>query len=146
VTTIAVDKHGVIAADRAVTDGSMRCNPVHKLTKLPDGRYMALAGELSIAERVTAWIVGGQNGDPPAGDYLVVVMDRKGAARELSVDENGVWGWLNARLPAAWGSGAKFATAALDLGLGAKEAVEAACKRDVFSGGGVDWVNVKEQK
>ena len=42
--------------------------------------------------------------------------------------------------PVTIGSGCEFALAACDLGKTAVEAVEYASTRDVFTGGGVDWV------
>ena len=60
-------------------------------------------------------------------------------------DKTGIWKQdLDQANPDAIGSGAPYALAAMDMGASAEDAVRAAMKRDIYTGGAVRTVNIKQ--
>ncbi|MNR66547.1 hypothetical protein D3C85_1900920 [compost metagenome] len=59
-------------------------------------------------------------------------------------DDTGIWRQdLDPSNPDAIGSGAMYALAAMDMGASAAEAVRAAMKRDIYSGGKLTTIAIK---
>jgi ATP-dependent protease HslVU (ClpYQ) peptidase subunit len=133
VTTIACDALGM-AADGRVTTGSemIVCNSAEKLIRLRDGAILGFAGRAKDAATFAAWLTDG--GDiPKLDEFTALVLRTDGEARIFDDTTQ----WDRCDLPAAIGSGAKYAIAAMTAGATAEEAVEIACDFDPFSGGAV---------
>ncbi len=61
-------------------------------------------------------------------------------------DKTGVWRQpLDPANPDAIGSGSAYALAAMDMGASAEEAVRAAMKRDIYTGGTVRTIVIREE-
>lgn len=132
-TTIAY-KDGVIAydsrqtrSDRIVSDNSPKCQVV-------DGVSFFLSGAVCDERALIAAYFGTPSPVPvecsgyavDAGKLMLVGHD----------DKTGIWKQdLDLSNPDAIGSGAQYALAAMDMGATAEEAVAAAAKRDVYTGG-----------
>lgn len=60
-------------------------------------------------------------------------------------DKTGIWKQdLDLANPDAIGSGYAYAIAAMDMGASAEDAVRAAMKRDIYTGGAVRTVTIKK--
>lgn len=133
----------VLAADRLC--GSHLS--VGKIFKLPDGSYLTGSGTYDEIVEVATWIIKfsmDESKRPEISETSMVIVDKQGVASWLTVP------WLR---PVqinepfmAGGSGSDFALGALDAGMGAKRAVEIACKYDKMSGNGVDAIRVVPPK
>ncbi len=66
----------------------------------------------------------------------------KGDVYLVLVNEQGFCEWFKTTHDCAYGSGQDFALAALDHGKNAKEAVEYAITRDIYSGGEIQVVDI----
>ncbi|CAN0480243.1 unnamed protein product, partial [Phaeothamnion confervicola] len=90
------------------------------------------------------WVAGGREGEPPkcTGDdtWTMLIVDASGVRR---IDAGAPYPY-SVPVPAAIGSGREYAITALDLGVSPREAVEAACKRDIWSGGEIMVVDIAE--
>jgi hypothetical protein len=120
---------------------------VGKIFKLPDGSYLTGCGTYDEILEVATWIIKfnmDESKRPEISESNLVIVDRTGVASWLTVP------WLRP-VPItepfiADGSGGAFAIGAMEAGLGAKRAVEIACKYDKSSGNGVDAVRVVPPK
>jgi ATP-dependent protease HslVU (ClpYQ) peptidase subunit len=142
-TTIAY-KDGVIAydsrqtrSDRIVSDNSPKCQVV-------DGVSFFLSGAVCDERALIAAYFGTPSPVPvecsgyavDAGKLMLVGHD----------DKTGIWKQdLDLSNPDAIGSGAQYALAAMDMGATAEEAVAAAAKRDVYTGGAIRTMSIKER-
>lgn len=140
--TTIVYAHGVLAADRRVTEGSSIVGDAYrKVSCTPDGWLCAWAGAVADAHQFVEWAHKGRRLSPPKGDYNSVLITPKGEVMEF---ENGK------RLPNSrrskfrtWGSGGDAALGALMAGATAKQAVLIAQKIDSCSGGGCDQLKLE---
>ncbi|WP_416365009.1 proteasome subunit beta [Pseudomonas sp. NFX183] len=139
-TTIAY-KDGVIAYDgrqvrndRIVSDNAPKCLVV-------DGVSFFLAGAVCDEKALIAAYFGTPSKVPvecsgyvvDGGKLLMIGHD----------DTTGIWKQdLDSANPDAMGSGAPYALAAMDMGASAEEAVRAAMKRDIYTGGMVRTVTI----
>lgn len=137
-TTIAY-KDGVIAYDsrqtrndRIVSDSVLKCQVV-------DGVSFFLSGAVCDEKALIAAYFGAPSPVPvecsgyvvDSGNLMMVGHDRK----------TGIWKQqLDPSNPDAIGSGAAYALAAMDMGASAEDAVRAAMKRDIYTGGKVRTV------
>lgn len=141
-TTYAFDGK-VLAADRLC--GAWYS--VGKIFKLPDGSYLTGCGTYDELLEVATWVIKfnmDPDKRPQIEDTSILIVEKDGKASWLTVP------WLRP-VPilepfVAGGSGGDFALGAMAAGVGAKRAVEIACKYDKASGGGVDAIRVVPPK
>lgn len=140
-TTIAY-KDGVIAYDgrqtrnnRIVSDTAQKCTVV-------DGVSFFLSGTVCDEKALIAAYFGTPSSVPvecsgyvvDSGKLMLIGHD----------DDTGIWRQdLDKSNPDAIGSGAPYALAAMDMGASAAEAVRAAMKRDIYSGGKIRTLTIK---
>lgn len=141
-TTIAY-KDGVIAYDgrqtrndRIVSDTAQKCQVV-------DGVSFFLSGAVCDEKALIAAYFGTPSAVPvECSGYAV------DCGRLLMVghdDKTGIWKQdLDLASPDAIGSGCAYAIAAMDMGASAEDAVRAAMKRDIYTGGIVRTVTINE--
>lgn len=134
-TTIATDGR-TIAADSLATCGDVisgsRCKKLHKLS---DGSVIGASGEVTHIYKALTAI---ENGTAYKGNFKLLRLFPSG---ELLLYE-GCLSPIPEEAPAAIGSGWVAALTAMDCGATPKEAVKAAIKRDVYSGGRVTEMSV----
>lgn len=139
-TTIAY-KDGVIAYDsrqtrndRIVSDSCLKCHVV-------DGVSFFLSGAVCDEKALVAAYFGTPSLVPiecsgyvvDGGKLMMVGHD----------DKTGIWKQdLDPSNPDAIGSGATYAIAAMDMGASAEDAVRAAMKRDIYTGGIVRSITI----
>lgn len=152
-TTVAY-KDGVLAADGRETGGDeiLRDDCV-KIERLPDGRYFAITGDSDV--RALKKLL--KDGALPTVKQMAKVGQSHGViiacpkrkklwylscnAKGDDEDEQGCFK-IPTNRPFARGSGGVYAQGAMLAGASAKEAVKAAIKADVFSGGKVQVVKL----
>ncbi|UTC28589.1 hypothetical protein MARCHEWKA_00760 [Brevundimonas phage vB_BpoS-Marchewka] len=131
-TTIAF-KDGVLAADSLVTSGGQRDGFSQKIWR---HRRVLIggAGCTAICHRFCEWVRGGMRGKCP--------VEGSNNANGFVITPDGtmvVWGsqgpWVNTTGVVAFGSGGDLAMGAMLAGASAVEAVAAAIKLDIHSGG-----------
>lgn len=134
-TTIAF-KAGVLAADTLLVSASHhRCGYAEKIKRAPTGELLALTGFAPTAYGLMDWWLAGHEGQQPNFDEggSLIVFDKDGADIFCSGGRQ-----REANAPFfAYGSGAQFALAAMDLGAGAKAAVGVAAKFCIYTGGDI---------
>ncbi|MCP8350673.1 MULTISPECIES: proteasome subunit beta [Pseudomonas] len=141
-TTIA-DKDGVIACDtRQVRGGAIVSDDCSKC-QVVDGVSFFLAGAVCDEKALIAAYFGTPSAVPvecsgyavDGGRLLMVGYD----------DKTGIWKQeLDPANPDAIGSGSAYALAAMDMGASAEDAVRAAMKRDIYTGGRVRTMRVEQ--
>jgi hypothetical protein len=142
-TTIAY-KDGVIAYDsrqtrndRIVSDDAMK----HQVV---DGVSFFLSGAVCDEKALIAAYFGTPSQVPVECSGYVV-----DGGRLLMVghdDKTGVWKQdLDLSNPDAIGSGSPYAIAAMDVGASAEDAVRAAMKRDIYTGGTIRTITIKPE-
>lgn len=132
-TTIACDGKSM-AGDGLITEDDRVCSKDYaKVRHLKDGRVVGFAGNAYNWDEFARWLDDG--GDVPKmhEGFGCIVLNRDGSITQY--DEHGRS--FPDPAPVAIGSGARFALAAMDLGCTPEQAVEAAKKRDVWTGGKV---------
>ncbi|OPA88181.1 proteasome subunit beta [Pseudomonas fluorescens] len=134
-TTIAY-KDGVIAYDsRQTRSGSIVSDDCQKLTVV-DGVSFFLSGAVCDEKALIAAYFGTPSPVPvECSGYAV-----DGGRLQMvgHDDKTGIWRQdLDPANPDAIGSGSAYALAAMDMGASAEEAVHAAMKRDIYTGGRV---------
>ncbi len=140
-TTIAY-KDGVIAYDsRQTRSGSIVSDDCQKLT-IVDGVSFFLSGAVCDEKALIAAYFGTPSSAPvecsgyaiDGGKLLMVGHE----------DRTGIWKQeLDPANPDAIGSGSAYALAAMDMGASAEEAVRAAMKRDIYTGGKVRTMTIR---
>lgn len=135
-TTIAY-KDGVLVADGRMTQGDTIFNEdFKKITQGPNGHMGGAAGNASAVHAFLAWVKQPDPlaSDPPAGEYSGVLVMPEG---HYFLYENGapVGDSISSSLPTALGSGAIAALGAMRAGASPHQAVIAATKTDIYSGG-----------
>ena len=133
-TTIATDGK-MMAADGMVCDDDTIVDLAFaKLRRLADGTVIGLAGSAYDLDAVADWL-GGAARDAPfptldkSSETLMLLPD----GRVRFMDHKGRC--IDTAIPAATGSGMKFALAAMYAGVDPFRAVEIAARLDVHSGG-----------
>ena len=133
-TTIAYHhESGTLAADGRLTRGALIVTDnADKFNIAQNGDILALAGDVSVCDALT--------------ESWPDVPKKKGNCRGFAVVDGCVF-YVNmyqsnitkhlCSCSDAVGSGEEYALAALDLGATAREAVEAAARRDIYTGGKV---------
>lgn len=149
-TTIAYSfAHRQIAADRQATLQGNRIGEVTKIRRIGP-LLLAGAGSASFIHRFMAWVTAGMEGEcPPMSNGLG--SDASNAVGliywgDICIGFNEVGADL-ARAPYfANGSGGEMARGVLALGASPEEAVRAAMKHDIYTGGGVDVLTIPESE
>lgn len=141
-TTLATDGQ-TIAADGQITCGdTIEDTNATKVFRIKDGRAFGFAGCLASGYQFKWWADKGMNVDELPNlseDFSAVVID--GSKTVLVFDH--MLRTMTMPVPYATGSGMRYAITAMDLGFSPKEAVKAACKRDVWSSGTIRAITVK---
>jgi len=139
-TTIAY-KDGIIAYDsrqtrdnRIVTDNANKCRVVN-------GVSFFLSGVVSDEKFLIDAYFGTPS--PVSLECSGYVVDAGKMMRIGYDDDTGIWKQdLDPSNPDAIGSGTSYAIAAMDMGASAEDAVRAAMKRDIFTGGLVRTITI----
>lgn len=141
-TTIAY-KDGVIAYDSRVTrSGTIVSDNAHKC-QVVDGVSFFLSGAVCDEKALIAAYFGTPSAVAvecsgyavDGGKLLMVGHD----------DKTGIWRQeLDQANPDAIGSGSPYALAAMDMGASAEDAVRAAMKRDIYTGGKVRVIRIAD--
>lgn len=139
-TTIAY-KDGVIAYDgrqvrndRVVSDSAQKCQVV-------DGVSFFLSGAVCDEKALIAAYFGTPS--PLPVECSGYVVDGGKLMMIGHDDTTGIWKQdLDPANPDAMGSGAPYALAAMDMGANAEQAVRAAMRRDIYTGGTVRTVTI----
>lgn len=153
-TTIATDGR-TIAADRMVVyGGEERARYAERKVRVDGGvAVVASAGKPAVCEAVATWLVNREATgilDQPFPDaavgghafgVLVAMGDNRGGVRWMFVNEDDR-APRPIGLPFALGTGERWALGAMLAGASPERAVEIAIECDLFSGGGVDVVDV----
>lgn len=139
-TTIAWDGY-VLAADKQTTYGGSKYRITNKIEPVAGG-YIACAGNVAQIHHFLRWYRGGKKVKKPELVNFTAIMVVRG---KLSLWEG------DSEIPCrieecmAEGSGWRWAAAAMDFGKTAVEAVQYAATRDNGTGGGVDFVVIKQR-
>ena len=117
-----------------MTSGSLVFGSIDKIFKLKDGRILVGAGVFDIGPAIAIWLEGGEKpvlkGE---SEWYGLILER--GKQALTIDDD--LRIAPACIPWAGGSGEQIALAAMTLGKSPKEAVELACKLDIYTGGKV---------
>ncbi|WKW34386.1 proteasome subunit beta [Pseudomonas viridiflava] len=142
--TTIVYKDGVIAHDtRQTRNGAIVSDDCSKC-QVVGGVSFFLSGAVCDEKALIAAYFGTPSASPVEcsgyavdnGKLLMVGHD----------DKTGIWKQpLDLENPDAIGSGAAYALAAMDMGASAEEAVSAAMKRDIYTGGTVRTVVIRDE-
>lgn len=133
-TTIATDGKSMagdgLGIDHVDTICSLSMLRVHHLA---DGRVVGGAGSSFDVLAWKGWIEAGKVGACPieSDKFAGLILNRDGVV--LWVDHKGRE--IETPAPCAIGSGQDYALGAMEAGASPAEAVEIACRRDVYSGG-----------
>lgn len=144
-TTVAL-KDGVIAADRLITNRDIVVGLQKKLFVAtgPGGPYVhASVGECGHDDAVGLWIARGMSLSeiPDIGEHGHAVVVWRAGLRILT---DGVMFEPGEAPFHAWGNGRDIALGAMAAGASAEEAVEIACRFDVYSRGPVDVIRIAD--
>ena len=138
-TTIAY-KEGILAADSQVTSGHIQSSSTFSKIKKFDEGYAAFSGLCSDISILFDLIKGREvEGETKNIDATAIVMPNEGKPYQASVDSLGNLYKHPINKFSAIGSGWTIAMGAMQSGASAKEAVKAAIKLDIYSGGAVKW-------
>lgn len=141
-TTIACDGR-TIAADSRSTFGTLPAERPSQKLLVRDGRVFAVCGLDGLLERLADWHDAGA--DPtkmpivgPEQGWEMHVVTRRGAYRFSNTAPVAVkvdWVWT-------MGSGRDYALGAMDAGAAPRRAVEIAKRRDIYTGGRVQVIDL----
>ena len=141
-TTIAY-KHGIIAYDsrqtrndHIVSDSALKCQVVNGVSFFLSGAVCDEKALIDAYFGTPSPVPVECSGYAVAGGKLMMIGHD---------DKTGIWKQeLELSNPDAIGSGAEYALAAMDMGASAEDAVRAAMKRDIYTGGTIRTVIIKE--
>lgn len=143
-TTVAY-RDGVMAADSLVTGHGVRMGSLAKLVRAKDGTIGGAAGNTLDSARLLRWVglMGAdcRNADVPRSedkDTSVLIAYPDGSVEWIGGHDGRVI--VDAGFHAI-GSGGEIAIGAMAFGATAEQAVEIACRLDVWSGGPVQVLN-----
>lgn len=139
-TTIAY-KDGVIAYETRQVRGSQVVSDDCQKMTVADGVSFFLAGAVCDEKALIAAYFGTPS--PVPVECSGYVVDGGRLQMVGHDDKTGIWRQdLDPANPDAIGSGSAYALAAMDMGASAEEAVRAAMKRDIYTGGKVRTVRI----
>lgn len=144
-TTIAFDGK-ILASDSRMTSNNeiMRGN-VNKISIRKDYAF-CLAGTFAAFEPLVKWFTKGAiEADFPSLNmqYTFLVIDKK--LKVTVYSSNNGSHKTKYKAPIAIGSGQDFATGAMAIGANAKQAVKAASKLDIYTGGKIKSVDLSKR-
>lgn len=140
-TTIAY-KDGIIAYDSRATAGDVILDDDFEKSVDFEGAKFFLAGAISDFEKFVECFIHDRKPPKDMDVSAFVVFDN--TLWKASVDNIGLWKHkLEINKAYAIGNGEQFALAAMDLGRSAKDAVQAAIKRDTKTGGKVRTFDIR---
>jgi ATP-dependent protease HslVU (ClpYQ) peptidase subunit len=136
-TTIATDGKSMAGDGRECCGDTISGNDFVKVHLLPDGRIVGISGNSYDGDALLQWMKEG--GTKPKMKHL----------RALVLNPDGKVLWHDEHLmpseaepPCAIGSGSDFALAAMDMGASPEEAVAAAAKRNIHTGGKITVIHL----
>ena len=135
-TTIATDGKSMAADGQCQNHRDVIVNTERrKIHRLKDGRIAGGAGNSFDIASWVEWLNAGKEGDCPieSDQFSGLILDNSSTV--LWVDHKGRETLTPA--PIAVGSGHELAIGAMEAGASPREAVEIACRRDIYSGGAV---------
>lgn len=130
-TTVACDGKSISADGMINSGGIVHDLACWKIFRLGNGDIVGLAGQPFFHATVLEYLEGRLKDIDVGNDFEGIILKRDGQC--YCMDGRGRK--YLASVPAAAGSGATIALAAMALGKTAKEAVELAAKLDVYTGG-----------
>lgn len=135
-------RDGVIAYDsRQTRSGTIVSDDAEK-SELVNGVRFFLAGAVCDIPALIAAYFGTPS--PVAVECSGYALDAGKLVLIGHDDKTGIWKQdLDPSNPDAIGCGAAYALAAMDMGASAEDAVRAAMKRDIYTGGKVRTINIK---
>lgn len=143
-TTIAY-KDGVIAYDSRQTRNSAIVSDNAPKCQVVDGVSFFLSGAVCDEKALIAAYFG--TASPVPVECSGYVVDGGKLMMVGHDDKTGIWKQeLELSNPDAIGSGAAYAVAAMDMGASAEDAVKAAMKRDIYTGGTIRTVIIDSSK
>lgn len=145
-TTIAWDGKS-LAADKLMSLQGLR-GTCTKIQRGQDGSLIGVSGDFSTGLHAAQWVA---NGADPA--LMPATQDSENWVGILQIKPDGtIWKWERGPVPMkiedwifAVGTGRDYALAAMHLGKSAIEAVMVASRFDVYTGMGVDVLNLVEE-
>jgi hypothetical protein len=148
-TTIAISETHIAADSRATRNHEIASWQVRKIEVVEHaagGRIYALSGEDAMTKPAIEWHQdGAEPAKVPKGDpdtsWTLLVIEKDG--RVIIYGDKSPYP-LEVTAPYTMGSGRDFAMGAMLAGASAKEAVEIACTRDVWSGLPVQVVDIAQ--
>jgi hypothetical protein len=147
-TTIAY-RDGLIAGESLSSSGSAAYYATIKIARNRKGDLAASMGELSYSAMFLAWFMRGEKGSPPsARDASDPKETNSGIIIRASTSQRTMFEFDHVFTTEidgyfSMGSGRDFAAGAMAQGGNAIDAVRAACKHDVYSGGPIRWASWK---
>ena len=140
-TTIATDGRSMAGDGLLTCHGTIHGYAFLKVRLLSDGRIMGYCGNAYALEQWVDWVEDSEGKELPAGDadsIEFLVLDTDGTC----LCYNGYGQWYPQNLPAAIGSGANFALAAMRAGADPTEAVDIAAHLCTKTGGLIttEWI------
>lgn len=140
-TTIAWDGT-VLAGDTLSVQHNLKCT-VQKIWRLADGRLYGGAGEYQGVMAVKSWLENGELRDkePVLDDFAAIIIDQDG--RGFRLESQLIYMPICSAYHAV-GTGRDFAMAAMFLGKTAQEAVEIAQHFDVYTGGSIQALSLRD--
>lgn len=143
-TTIAY-KNGVIAYDSRQTRGGAIVSDDCSKCEIVEGVSFFLSGAVCDEKALIAAYFGTPS--PVPVECSGYVVDGGKLMMVGHDDKTGIWRQeLDPSNPDAIGSGSAYALAAMDMGASAEEAVRAAMKRDIYTGGMIRKVVIDSSK
>ncbi|KMN12243.1 proteasome subunit beta [Pseudomonas weihenstephanensis] len=143
-TTIAY-KDGVIAYDSRQTRNSAIVSDNAPKCQVVDGVSFFLSGAVCDEKALIAAYFG--TASPVPVECSGYVVDGGKLMMVGHDDKTGIWKQeLELSNPDAIGSGAAYAVAAMDMGASAEDAVKAAMKRDIYTGGTIRTLIIDSSK
>lgn len=147
--TIICYRDGIMAADRWATIHGVVCGYRTKVQRNRDGALLAVTGGLLDAGTVEGWFQATPGFDHPYSLFPQTLLDKDtDSILALPSGEVRWYSGHNTNQPIimddgyhAIGSGFEMAIGALEQGATAIEAALIVCRRVVYCGGGVDWLN-----
>jgi len=148
-TTIVYDhKRGQIACDSRLTTGSVIATDTANKTIESSKGVMFLAGSIGDFDTLVRLVENNEHGssDPQDGELegdAILVMN--GCAYNVFMSDD-IVNYQKCSFTTGIGSGRDWAIAAIDHGKTAKQAVEYAATRDIYTGGKVRVYDIKKGK
>ena len=137
-------KGGVMAADKQATSSGCKHGKMTKIFKI-NGHLVGVAGDGHACMEMIRWFTNGAKEE----DFPEIQKDEDNGMLMVVTPAGKIQFYEKSYLPieyendfAAMGSGRDWALGAMVCGKSAIEAVDIACQFDIYSGNGVNWLNL----